>query len=250
MQIIIDYLGQKGIYARIENDYQDLIKEPIIEIILSILSLTCNRKHPDDWQVLVYSIIELWNISGTQSVDEYFNVQNQIDDELLRIKQQFSLVTTKSEFYEVLKEIVSFLKFDCIKAVFPEYSQGKYLNDVLNRFAKLFWDELEKTSIDLNMSIERFKGLHSIPIMTIHKSKGLEYDTVFFVGLEDAAFWNFKNQPEEDRCAFFVALSRAKSEVSFSFCKNRNHKTQKHNDINEFFDLLQEPGIANIITPP
>lgn len=249
-QIIIDYLGQKGIYARIENDYQDLIKEPIIEIILSILSLTCNRKHPDDWKVLVSSIIELWNISGTQSDDEYFNVQNQIDDELLRIKQQFSLVTTKSEFYEVLKKIVSFLKFDCIKAVFPEYSQGKYLNDVLNRFAKLFWDELEKTSIDLNMSIEQFKGLHSIPIMTIHKSKGLEYDTVFFVGLEDAAFWNFKNQPEEDRCAFFVALSRAKSEVSFSFCKNRNHKTQKHNDINEFFDLLQEPRIANIITPP
>lgn len=71
------------------------------------------------------------------------------------------------------------MKFDCIKAVFPEYSQGKYLNDVLNRFAKLFWDELEKTSIDLNMSIEQFKGLHSIPIMTIHKSKGLEYDTVF-----------------------------------------------------------------------
>lgn len=140
------------------------------------------------------------------------------------------------------------MKFDCIKAVFPEYSQGKYLNDVLNRFAKLFWDELEKTSIDLNMSIEQFKGLHSIPIMTIHKSKGLEYDTVFFVGLEDAAFWNFKNQPEEDRCAFFVALSRAKSEVSFSFCKNRNHKTQKHNDINEFFDLLQEPRIANIVT--
>lgn len=72
------------------------------------MSLTCNRKHPDDWQVLVSSIIELWNISGTQSDDEYFNVQNQIDDELLRIKQQFSLVTTKSEFYEVLKKIVSF----------------------------------------------------------------------------------------------------------------------------------------------
>lgn len=226
---------------------QDLIKEPIIEIILSILSLTCNRKHPDDWQVLVSSIIELWSISDTQSNDDYISVQTKIDEELSRIKQQFSLVTTQSEFYKVVKEIVAFLKFDRIKAVFPEYSQGKYIIDVLDKFVKLFWDELEKTSIDLNMSIERFKGLHSIPIMTIHKSKGLEYDTVFFVGLEDAAFWNFKNQPDEDRCAFFVALSRAKREVSFSFCKSRNHKTQKHNDINEFFDLLQEPGIANII---
>lgn len=247
---IIKELGRKGIYARIENDYQDLIKEPVVEIILSILSLSCNRKLPDDWQKIVSSIIELWDISYVQSDDEYFNAQNLIDEELLWIKQQFSLITTELEFYTVLKQIVSFLRFDRIRAVFPEYSQGYYINDVLNKFAKYFWLELEKTTIDLNMAIERFKGLHSIPIMTIHKSKGLEYDTVFFVGLEDSAFWNFRNQPDEDRCAFFVALSRAKSEISFSFCKNRNYRMQKHNDINEFFDLLKEPGIANIIINP
>lgn len=245
---IIEKLRQKGIYARIENDYQDLIKESIVVILLSVLSLSCNRKQPDDWQIIISSILELWNISSTQSHDDYFNAQKQIDEELLWIKQQFSLITTKMEFYDVLKKIVSFLRFDRIRAVFPEYSQGKYINDVLNKFAKCFWLELEESNMNLNMAIERFKGLHSIPIMTIHKSKGLEYDTVFFVGLEDSAFWNFKRQPDEDRCAFFVALSRAKSEVSFSFCKNRNHQTQKHNDINEFFDLLQEPGIANIIT--
>ncbi|MGV8982207.1 3'-5' exonuclease [Clostridium sp.] len=25
--------------------------------------------------------------------------------------------------------------------------------------------------------------------MTVHKSKGLEYECIFFVGLEDGAFW-------------------------------------------------------------
>ena len=86
--------------------------------------------------------------------------------------------------------------------------------------------------------------------MTIHKSKGLEYDTVYFIGLEDSAFWNFKNQPEEDRCAFFVALSRAKNEVLFTFCKHRSlqkNPKQSHNQINEFFDLLTKEGVANII---
>lgn len=38
------------------------------------------------------------------------------------------------------------------------------------------------------MAIENFCGDHSIPIMTIHKSKGLEYNAVYFVGLEDSAF--------------------------------------------------------------
>ena len=54
--------------------------------------------------------------------------------------------------------------------------------------------ELETTRMDWMLAIENFEGLHSVPIMTIHKSKGLEYNAVYFVGLEDSAFWSFKNQ--------------------------------------------------------
>jgi len=70
-------------------------------------------------------------------------------------------------------------------------------------------------------AIEDFLGNNSIPIMTIHKSKGLEYDTVIFLGLEDDAFWNFKNQTDADLCAFFVAFSRAKRQVIFTFSASR-----------------------------
>lgn len=104
---------------------------------------------------------------------------------------------------------------------------------------------------DWNRAIENFRGEHSIPIMTIHKSKGLEYTAVYFVGLEDSAFWNFRNQLDEDRCTFFVALSRAKESVTFTFCKRRTgmrYPMQQHNAINEFFDLLQKPGIAEVKT--
>lgn len=86
--------------------------------------------------------------------------------------------------------------------------------------------------------------------MTIHKSKGLEYETVWFVGLEDGAFWNFKNQPMEDRCAFFVALSRAKRYVNFTYCsvrKSLKYPIQYRKEINEFFQLLTNPGVAEVI---
>ncbi|WP_274381128.1 3'-5' exonuclease [Staphylococcus pseudintermedius] len=39
--------------------------------------------------------------------------------------------------------------------------------------------------------VQEFCGEYSIPIMTIHKSKGLEYHTVVFIGVEDDAFWSF-----------------------------------------------------------
>ena len=78
---------------------------------------------------------------------------------------------------------------------------------------------------------------------------GLEYSAVYFVGLEDGAFWSFKSQPDEDRCAFFVAISRAKKYLMFTYCSYRaklRFPRQSHREINEFFELLQVPGVAEI----
>lgn len=124
-----------------------------------------------------------------------------------------------------------------------------YFMNVINQFESLFFEEYVAAHGVWNLAIENFRGDHSVPIMTIHKSKGLEYNAVYFIGLEDSAFWNFRNQPDEDRCTFFVALSRAKASVTFTFCKKRTGMKcpmQRHNAINEFFDLLQRPGIAEV----
>lgn len=85
--------------------------------------------------------------------------------------------------------------------------------------------------------------------MTIHKSKGLEYEAVFFIGLEDSAFWNFTNQKNEDFCAFFVALSRAKMRIDFTFSANRSstrHSKQSSINIHEFYKILKESNVVNI----
>lgn len=85
--------------------------------------------------------------------------------------------------------------------------------------------------------------------MTIHKSKGLEYDTVIFLGLEDSAFWNFAAQSVEDTCAFFVAFSRAKRRVLFTFCKQRT-TSPRHQDhlqamrgIRPLYDILKSADV-------
>ena len=41
-------------------------------------------------------------------------------------------------------------------------------------------------------------------LMTIYKSKGLEYHTVMFVGLDDGAWFAFQSQTREEMCGFFV----------------------------------------------
>lgn len=247
---IIAELKKLQIYARVEDEYQNLIKEPIVEMLISILRLAVDIKHPHDWEYVVLKTSELWNVTSYQSDEDYLKMQDALDVEIQLLGSMMKNVASKSEFQELLKHVIEFLGENRIKANFPVYGQGIYLKEVLTKFKDYMWNEIETTKKDWLLAIENFEGLHSVPIMTIHKSKGLEYEVVYFVGLEDSAFWSFKNQPEEDRCAFFVALSRAKKEIFFTFCQYRymsRFPKQKHDDINEFFELLKIPGMATII---
>ena len=247
---IVSELSKRGVCARIETDYQDLLKEPIVEILSAFLRLAIDIKNPNDWEMLLISMSEMWGIDSCTDNENYYNMQDELGKEIEYLKSMLPIVTNKREFHDILKHLIGFLGIDRIKAMFPCYEQGKYINEQLTRYQELLWKEFEVVESNWIQALENFEGKHSVPIMTIHKSKGLEYEVVCFVGLEDSAFWNFRSQPEEDRCAFFVALSRAKKEVMFTFSHYRDrgrYSYQSHNEINEFFELLQEPGVAKII---
>ena len=247
---IIKKLEQCGIRARIENDYQDLIKEPIVDLFLNFMLCVCDRKHPVEWSFVENTLLEIWGIGTTQENAMYDQMLLKLSSFADEIAMKVHAGLDSTQWHFVLSEMLQFFDTAKIKAMFPQYMQGTFFDDLICEFEKLFWNEYLASEGNWNLAIENFRGEHSIPIMTIHKSKGLEYTAVYFIGLEDAAFWNFKNNPDEDRCAFFVALSRAKKAVTFTFCKNRlnfKYTAQKHTDINEFFMLLQQPGIANVI---
>jgi superfamily I DNA/RNA helicase len=78
--------------------------------------------------------------------------------------------------------------------------------------------------------------------MTIHKSKGLEYHTVIFVGLDDSAWFAFQSQTKEEMCGFFVAFTRAKQRVIFSYCSTRAQRTA----IAPLYTLLKNAGVQTV----
>jgi superfamily I DNA/RNA helicase len=57
-----------------------------------------------------------------------------------------------------------------------------------------------------------------VRIMSIHKSKGLEFDTVIVLGVEKQTFWG---EEEAERSAYFVAISRAKRRLFLTVCNQR-----------------------------
>ncbi len=75
---------------------------------------------------------------------------------------------------------------------------------------------------------ENKKEVNAVKLMTVHASKGLEFDYVFVVGLEDGLFPNQRSgesrsaeDSEEERRLFYVALTRAREKVYLSFANYR-----------------------------
>ncbi|MGC1119840.1 MAG: RecQ family ATP-dependent DNA helicase [Candidatus Methanofastidiosia archaeon] len=56
-------------------------------------------------------------------------------------------------------------------------------------------------------------GNKAVNVLTIHKSKGLEFPVVFVTHLRRSSFPMFKGDREEERRVFYVALTRAKDEL-------------------------------------
>ncbi|MEP1093639.1 MAG: UvrD-helicase domain-containing protein [Cyclobacteriaceae bacterium] len=70
------------------------------------------------------------------------------------------------------------------------------------------------------------KSDDAVTLMTIHSSKGLEFEYVYVVGLEEDLFpsqmmLSSRADLEEERRLFYVAITRAKRKLSFSYALNR-----------------------------
>ncbi|MBF7043625.1 ATP-dependent helicase [Campylobacter volucris] len=120
---------------------------------------------------------------------EFYKDNPEGEDKLLNI----------DEFYANLKDKIS---------------HGNYskLDDILNEISLLN----EQDGLDQE----------SICIMSIHASKGLEFDYVFIVGLEEGFFplTSESSNIEEERRLAYVAITRAKKKLYLSYANSRFYK--------------------------
>ena len=68
--------------------------------------------------------------------------------------------------------------------------------------------------------------VHRVSLMTVHSAKGLEFPTVFVVGLEENIFPNERSsyslrELEEERRLLYVAMTRAEKHCILTYAKNR-----------------------------
>ena len=75
----------------------------------------------------------------------------------------------------------------------------------------------------------------TVKLMTIHSAKGLEFPTVFVIGMEEGIFPHARSlinpqELEEERRLCYVAITRAKEQLYLTFCRKRSLYGQNQNN--------------------
>ncbi len=97
-------------------------------------------------------------------------------------------------------------------------------------------------------------GQDAVQLMTVHASKGLEFDCVFIGGLEEGLFPHENSMSdhaglEEERRLMYVAITRARKRLYISHSQTRLlHGQTRYNVRSRFFDELPE-GALKWLTP-
>ncbi len=84
---------------------------------------------------------------------------------------------------------------------------------------------LEDLELDRSLTEGEGQDDHGVTLITMHNTKGLEFDRVIITGLEEGLFPSARSESEEEleeeRRIFYVSLTRARRELYLTSCRRR-----------------------------
>ena len=153
----------------------------------------------------------------------------------------FKIQNKKLNAFDLTKEVIEKVRIidELKKDDSPEgISRVENVQELLNGIRDFIEDQ--KELVDSNDKLSEFLSTVSlstdfdiesedqdkVSLMTLHLSKGLEFNHVFIVGLEEDLFpsalsYNTRSELEEERRLFYVGITRAKENLYLSYANSR-----------------------------
>lgn len=224
---------------------QDLLTDDLVRLLLGILALAAKRSgQPRVWRDVTSTLAHVRRGGG--------ELGTQIDDDLTIFLQALRGWLTATPIrdesgVDLSAEIAASLTDRLTAFVRVETAGHKRLfgdrPDDLAVTLEAFQIRLAQTLSRVDSwdsVVDSFLDEDAVVLLTVHRSKGLEYHTVFFVGLDRDQWWAHARNTVESTMTFFVGVSRAAERLIFTQCDQRGAKAP----LGELYQDLQDAGVS------
>ncbi|UVT18060.1 MAG: ATP-dependent helicase (plasmid) [Nitrospira sp.] len=201
-------------------DIQSLLGEELTAILMPLLRLGAKMRSPEDWDRAQQTIQFLESLDPDDGPDQE-QLQTRLGDFVRALRRSMREVDLNPDSAsEMVRRVLDFVGVSLVRQNIPAYRRQHDFERVWNGFVALLrecaqgassWDEV----------LNEFEGVGQVVLMTIHKSKGLEFHTMIFYGLDNQTWWSLTPNQREELNSFFVAFTRAKQRAFFTFCSER-----------------------------
>jgi ATP-dependent DNA helicase Rep len=221
---------------------QDLLVDEIGQVVLAMLRLGTRMKAPVAWQT-ASSAVEF--LSGVDSADAFGarNAEAGLEKFLAELRTFLDAnPPTQAVATAAVDKVYTFLDMQRIVRSLVRYQRND-MAQLIREGLTIHFAECADATSTWPECLDLYEGADQIPLLTVHKSKGLEYDTIAFIGLDDKSWWSHTPGNPEGLATFFVALSRAKQRAVFMFCNERGNRQK----VADLYQLLTDAGVVETV---
>ncbi|EOY6717075.1 TPA: ATP-dependent helicase [Pseudomonas aeruginosa] len=212
-------LDNWGISYRNENKAQDISTEPIAQVIVDYLLCIYGLREPKAWTRLTRRIIQVEDDAESELKTNWSRYIKEA-----RKSAAADLATkTFDQRWTLLEEFLKMVGPALLAGLSHDYESWVHLREQIESVKKYIDEALAKEP-DLLKALAQLSDDQSIRILTVHKSKGLEFDTVVLLGVENQAY--FGKDHHEVQCTFFVGVSRAERRLVVTTASHRQNLAQ------------------------
>ncbi|MEN9964178.1 MAG: hypothetical protein RL582_1273 [Bacteroidota bacterium] len=220
------------------------------------LVLIANQINASVWDVLTNAAFHGFKSSTLECLDQFVTMIKMFQSEMPK-KNAYDLAFTVGKSTNIVKELFN----DKTTEGLARYENVQELLNSIKEFTETPMNEEDGEVGDKGLGTylqqivlltdtdDDKEDKDSVKLMTIHAAKGLEFPVVFLGGLEETLFpsamsINTREELEEERRLFYVAITRAKKKLHLTYANARYRFGQlQQNDPSRFLEEINEDYI-------
>lgn len=202
---------------REDDQAQDLASEPAACLLIDFFLIASGTRQPAAYRRLLDFVV----FNHGHDEEREYQLRSRWDRFVTDTRRQIAAgdvdLADLGDLQTLVAALVGAVGRDNLIALSSDYAHGGRLDQLIEQTLERVHLLLQNDA-DPATALASFSGDSAVRIMSVHKSKGLEFDTVVILGVEQETFWG---DAAAERATYFVGISRAKKRLWLTACQSR-----------------------------